>query len=168
METESPFLCPNTVTIRRNPHRKARPTPSATAPQKQASPKKLQEIPSFPIDDILSIQIPQSNPSTTEDLNVFLRIKPEKVAEQDYGLRTKNVWPKNSAKVKAKKEKNKKKKSNAACVTVNDPHSVTLSPPLVLQTSKRMKSEVYEGFSCVFSANSLQVQNLFNSMYMQN
>ncbi|XP_044474796.1 kinesin-like protein KIN-6 isoform X3 [Mangifera indica] len=156
METESPFLCPNTVTIRRNPHRNARPTPSATAPQTQASPKKLQEIPSFPIDDILSIQIPQSNPSTTENLNVFLRIKPEKVVEQDYGLRTKNVWPKNPAKGKAKKEKIKKKKSNAACVTVNDPHSVTLSPPLVLQTSKRMKSEVYEGFSCVFSANSLQ------------
>ncbi|XP_031283161.1 kinesin-like protein KIN-6 [Pistacia vera] len=154
METESPFTCPNTVTVRRNPHRKARPTPSTIAPQTHASPTKLQEISSFPIDEILSMQIPQSNRSLIENLNVFLRIKPQKIVENSRP-RSKNVWPQNPAKKKALKEKNEKKKSEA-CVTVNDPHSVTLSPPLALQASKRIKSEVYEGFSCVFSANSSQ------------
>ncbi|KAJ0087138.1 hypothetical protein Patl1_09524 [Pistacia atlantica] len=154
METESPFTCPNTVTVRRNPHRKARPTPSTIAPQTHASPTKLQEISSFPIDEILSMQIPQSNRSSIENLNVFLRIKPQKIVENSRP-RSKNVWPQNPAKKKALKEKNEKKKSEA-CVTVNDPHSVTLSPPLALQASKRIKSEVYEGFSCVFSANSSQ------------
>lgn len=167
METESPFTCPNTVTIRRNPHRKARPTPSTTAPQTHAPPTKLQDIPSFPIDEILSMQIPQSSRSSIENLNVFLRIKPQKNVENSRP-RSKNVWPQNPAKKKAQKEKNEKKKSNEVCVTVNDSHSVTLSPPLALQASKRIKSEVYEGFSCVFSANSSQVRNLFNSMSMQN
>ncbi|XVF00424.1 hypothetical protein REPUB_Repub04eG0000400 [Reevesia pubescens] len=39
-----------------------------------------------------------------------------------------------------------------------DVHSVTLSPPLPLQETKRIKSEVYEGFSHVFSAESTHTE----------
>ncbi|KAK3231852.1 hypothetical protein Dsin_003733 [Dipteronia sinensis] len=161
-----PLTCPNTVTVRRNPHRKARPTPSTAVPQIPTSPSKLPEISSFPIDEILSIQIPQ-NPqpdlsqasSTSKNLNVFLRIRPlvlVKSGDQNPKPRAKNVWPKNPVKRVAVKEKNAKDKSNEACITVDDSQSVTLSPPLALQTSKRIRSVVYQGFSYVFSADSSQ------------
>ncbi|TXG52036.1 hypothetical protein EZV62_021205 [Acer yangbiense] len=162
-----PLTCPNTVTVRRNPHRKARPTPSTAVPQIPTSPSKnLPEISSFPIDEILSIQIPQ-NPqpdlsqasSTSNNLNVFLRIRPlvlVKSGDQNSKPRAKNVWPKNPAKRVAVKEKSAKEKSSEACITVNDSQSVTLSPPLALQTSKRIRSVVYQGFSYVFSADSSQ------------
>ncbi|KAL5845317.1 hypothetical protein ACOSQ4_011275 [Xanthoceras sorbifolium] len=162
-----PLTCPNTVTVRRNPHRKARPTPFTAVPQIPTSPSKnLPEISSFPIDDILSIQIPQKpqpslprTSSSSENLNVFLRIRPlvpAKSSDQSSRSRAKNVWPKNPAKKVAVKEKNAKNKSNEMCITVDDSQSVTLSPPLALQASKRIKSEVYQGFSYVFSAYSSQ------------
>lgn len=51
------------------------------------------------------------------------------------------------------------------CVLVNeDLRSVTVSTPQPLQEMKRIKSEVYEGFSHVFSTESSQVnitQKLF-------
>lgn len=44
------------------------------------------------------------------------------------------------------------------CVLVNeDLRSVTVSTPQPLQEMKRIKSEVYEGFSHVFSTESSQV-----------
>ncbi|KAK2660750.1 hypothetical protein Ddye_007283 [Dipteronia dyeriana] len=162
-----PLTCPKTVTVRRNPHRKARPTPSTAVAQIPTfPPTNLPEISSFPIDEILSIQIPQ-NPqpdlsqtlSTSKNLNVFLRIRPlvlVKSDDQNSKPRAKNVWPKNPAKRVAVKEKNAKDKSNEACLTVDDSQSVTLSPPLALQTSKRIRSVVYQGFSYVFSADSSQ------------
>lgn len=165
-ETKSPPLtCPNTVTVRRNPHRKARPTPSTAAPTSPS--KNLPKISTFRIDDILSIQIPP-NPqpnlsgtsSSSEKLNVFLRIRPllpAKSVDHTSKSRAKNAWPKNPAKKAAVKEKNAKAKSNESCLTMDDSHSVTLSPPLALQVSKRIKSEVYQGFSYVFSADSSQV-----------
>ncbi|KAK4859692.1 hypothetical protein QYF36_010078 [Acer negundo] len=164
-----PLTCPNTITVRRNPHRKARPTPSTAVPQIPTSPSKnLPEISSFPIDEILSIQIPQ-NPqpdlslasSTSKNLNVFLRLRPlvpVKSGDQNSKPRAKNVWPKNPVKRVAFKEKSAKDKSSEACITVNDSQSVTLSPPLALQTSKRIRSVVYQGFSYVFSADSSQRQ----------
>ncbi|KAL9445842.1 hypothetical protein AB3S75_013680 [Citrus x aurantiifolia] len=171
METNSPpSTCPKTVAIRRNPHRKARPTPSrSVAIQNPTSPTILPQISSFPIDEILSIQIPQ-NPSQhksssatsspSETLKVFLRIKPLIYPKTGYqnsrSSRAKNVWPQNSVKKNAVKEKNVKSKHQEDCITVNDHNSVTLSPPLALQTSKRIKSEVYQGFSYVFSADSSQ------------
>ncbi|KAH9759151.1 kinesin-like protein KIN-6 [Citrus sinensis] len=171
METNSPpSTCPKTVAIRRNPHRKARPTPSrSVAIQNPTSPTILPQISSFPIDEILSIQIPQ-NPSQhksssatsspSETLKVFLRIKPLIYPKTGYQnsrpSRAKNVWPQNSVKKNAVKDKNVKSKHQEDCITVNDHNSVTLSPPLALQTSKRIKSEVYQGFSYVFSADSSQ------------
>ncbi|TXG49892.1 hypothetical protein EZV62_025767 [Acer yangbiense] len=164
-----PLTCPKTVTVRRNPHWKASPMPSTAFPQIPTSPSKnLQEISSFPSDEILSIQIPQ-NPqpdlsqasSTSKNLNVFLRIRPlvlVKSGDQNPKPRAKNVWPKNPAKRVAVKEKSAKDKCSKACIIVDDSQSVTLSPPLALQTSKRIRSEVYQGFSYVFSADSSQVE----------
>ncbi|KAK9269938.1 hypothetical protein L1049_025511 [Liquidambar formosana] len=172
METQ----CPNTATIRRNPHRKARPTPSNTAaPPIPHSLSALQDIPSFPMDDILSIQVaqnPQPNFPTSsgeagvaENLKVFLRIRPLKPlqgpgkfgknGDQTSKLSAKNVWPQNPSTKNTANEKNKKKKCEI-CITVNDSRSVTLSPSSALQDLKRIKSEVYEGFSHVFSADSSQ------------
>ncbi|KAK0592830.1 hypothetical protein LWI29_026292 [Acer saccharum] len=162
-----PLTCPKTVTVRRNPHWKASPMPSTAFPQIPTSPSKnLQEISSFPSDEILSIQIPQ-NPqpdlsqasSTSKNLNVFLRIRPlvlVKSGDRNPKPRAKNVWPKNPAKRVAVKEKSAKDKCSKACITVDDSQSVTLSPPLALQTSKWIRSEVYQGFSYVFSADSSQ------------
>lgn len=176
MEMKSPLPCPNTLTVRRNPPRKARATPYYTNPQipVPSSSTKVPKISSFPIDEILSLEVPiKANPksfSVSENLRVFLRIRPLQlsknpgkfnggIADQQYQRsRAKNVWPKNPAKKNLAKENGtKNKKTREACITVNDPHSVTLSPPLSLQDSKRIKSEVYEGFSHVFDTNSSQV-----------
>ncbi|XP_074279086.1 kinesin-like protein KIN-6 isoform X1 [Silene latifolia] len=112
--------CPSTVTIRRNPPRRARPTPSSA------------NISAFPLADILSIDVTNQSTSTNSNSNnsdsnlkVFLRVR---------GVA------------------NKQKKS---CVIVNDDlHSVTVTPPSC--ASGRSKSEVYTGFSHVFSPLSTQ------------
>ncbi|KAM4122196.1 hypothetical protein ACJW30_01G064100 [Castanea mollissima] len=184
MEMKSPPPCPSTVTVRRNPHRKARATPATTATQisnvPPSSSTTTRDIPSFPIHDILAIEIPKNpnppedpSPSSppkgpiSEDLKVYLRIRPlllpkllgrnATVGDQNPRARAKNAWPQNPAKKNAARDKNAKtKKSDEVCITVNGSHSVTLSPPLALKESKRIKSEVYEGFSDVFSTDSSQ------------
>ncbi|KAA8537506.1 hypothetical protein F0562_027114 [Nyssa sinensis] len=178
MEMKSPPPCPTTVTVRRNPPRKARATPSTIVPLPMPLSSSIpQDIPSFPIQDILSIEVPQ-NPNSSlstslsapsedpiaENLKVFLRIRPlnplqslgkqGKIAVQTLKSRTKNAWPQNPTTKNTSKTKIKKKSEN--CITVNDSHSVTLCPPPALQDSKRVKSEVYEGFSHVFNADSSQ------------
>ncbi|KAF9670317.1 hypothetical protein SADUNF_Sadunf13G0055900 [Salix dunnii] len=175
MEAKSPSECPNTVTVRRNPHRRARPTPSASTnpnPNVQNSNMK-REISSFPIQDILAMEIPEKNPpepepaapATSESLKVYLRIrpivtlKPDTKDQKNFRQRQKNVWPQNpsSKNNRANVKKNTTTTSNnEVCINVNDSHSVTLSPPASLQDSKRIKSEVYEGFSHVFASDSTQ------------
>ncbi|XWS24502.1 hypothetical protein CRYUN_Cryun28dG0108500 [Craigia yunnanensis] len=183
METKSPPPCPSTATVRRNPYRKARVTPlthSSRFPS-HSTPTKLPQISTFPIQDILSEEIHQNLPPTVtaassspsqesiaENLKVYLRIRPlvplkgstKNVGDQNQRLRTKNVWPQNPSKKNSVKEKkNIKKKSSESCIKVSeDFHSVTLSPPLPLQETKRIKLEVYEGFSHVFSAESTQTE----------
>ena len=175
--------CPNTVTVRRNPPRRARATPSSTAPLPMPSSTPIpREIPSFPIEDIISIEIsqnPKPDPLTTqqqssslqqplcENLKVFLRIRPLTTQQssgkytKNGGARSKNVWPQNPNTKNAPKTKVKKK--GEICLKVNDSHSVILCPPQSLQDLKRIKSEVYEGFSHVFSADSSQVIYIFIS-----
>lgn len=182
MEAKSPSECPNTVTVRRNPHRRARPTPSASInPNPSAqNPNMKREISSFPIQDILAMEIPQKNPpeppapATSEDLKVYLRIrpivtlKPNTKDQKNFRQRQKNAWPQNpsSKNNSANVKKNTTtttttSSSNEVCIDVNDSHSVTLSPPASLQDSKRIKSEVYEGFSHVFASDSTQVTLLY-------
>ena len=178
METKSPDTCPYSVTVRRNPHRKARPTTSTKCQQHVSVPPL--EVPSFPIDDILAMEVPQNpnpNPnsdSVSENLKVFLRIRPilpsaSPAKDQNLKPRSKNAWPKNPAKKNPARERAAKKKSSGeVCITVNDSQSVTLSPPLVLQESKRIKSEVYEGFSHVFAPDSSQVLFSFSGFHCFN
>ncbi|OMO87370.1 hypothetical protein CCACVL1_09079 [Corchorus capsularis] len=178
METTNPTppTCPATVSVRRNPHRKARPTPLTNPLPLSLRPSPYSQISSFPIQDILSEEIPPKpnvsaasetpKDSTSENLRVYLRVRPlvplkgstKNVGDQNQKSRVKNVWPQNPSKIKSEKEKKTvKKKSNESCITVSDDfHSVVLSPPLSLQETKRIKSEVYEGFSYVFPAESTQ------------
>ncbi|XP_024930248.1 kinesin-like protein KIN-6 isoform X2 [Ziziphus jujuba] len=168
---ESPPPCPNTVTARRNPHRKARATPSSTCPPVPQNSSKSAAVSSFPIQEILSMDVPLSqkqkpNPSDSvvpENLKVFLRIKPLMPSKSSGKnerprSRVKNVWPQKPAKKNSARDMTtaKNKKTSEVCIAVNDSQSVTLSPPLLLQESKRIKSEVYEGFSHVFAADSSQ------------
>ncbi|KAL2522319.1 kinesin-like protein KIN-6 [Forsythia ovata] len=176
MEMKSPPPCPRTATVRRNPFRKARATPSSAIPLREplCSPSFPSDLPSFPLNDILSIQVPQNpnnqdanfEPQTrtiSENLKVYLRIRPldiqknganPKHARNVSEAEQKNAWPKTSKTKISSKEK--LKRSSQVCVTVNeDLHSVTVSPPQAVGT-KRIKSEVYEGFSHVFSSEASQ------------
>lgn len=182
---ESPPPCPNTVTARRNPHRKARATPSSTCPPVPQNSSKSAAVSSFPIQEILSMDVPLSqkqkpNPSDSvvpENLKVFLRIKPLMPSKSSGKnerprSRVKNVWPQKPAKKNSARDMTtaKNKKTSEVCIAVNDSQSVTLSPPLLLQESKRIKSEVYEGFSHVFAADSSQVHFVaifFFSFYLK-
>ncbi|KAF3590937.1 hypothetical protein DY000_02023923, partial [Brassica cretica] len=164
MEEFSPMPCPSTVTVRRNPPRKARATPYTTAAKPPPS-SNTHDVPSFPIDEILSIQIPQPEPepkpsvSVSESLKIFLRIKPLRVFSKATAAaksRPRNVWPQNPSKKHNVAKESRSKKSEEACITLNDSHSVTLTPPQALQELKRSKTEVFEGFSHVFPANCSQ------------
>lgn len=177
MEMKSPPTCPLTVTVRRNPYRKARPTPSSAIPLREplVSPSIPSDLPPFPLQDILSVEVPQNpnNPDAnfqpqtraiSENLKVYLRIRPldirkngaiPKHAKNVSEVELKNVWPKTSRTKISSKEK--LRKSSQVCVTVNgDLRSVTVSPPQAVGT-KRIKSEIYEGFSHVFSSEASQV-----------
>ncbi|KAF3446797.1 hypothetical protein FNV43_RR11977 [Rhamnella rubrinervis] len=177
MEKESSPPCPNTVAIRRNPHRKARATPSSACPQVPTTSSSSAVVSSFPIQEILSMDVPILDPKhhkpkpfdcASENLRVFLRIRPlvpskffgksGGFGEQIARSRGKNVWPQKPVKKNSARESsaNTKRKTNEVCISVNDSHSVTLSPPLLLQGVKRIKSEVYGGFSYVFASDSSQ------------
>ncbi|XP_040969706.1 kinesin-like protein KIN-6 isoform X7 [Gossypium hirsutum] len=182
METNTTTPCSSSVTVRRNPRRKARDTPlfsTSRLPSQSTSSSDLPQISSFPFQDILSEKIQQNSPtiitatspsppqhSVLENLKVYLRIRPlvplkgstKNAGEQNEKWRQKNVWPQNLSKKNSVKEKKiSKKKSNESCITVSeDFRSVTLLPPPPLQETKRIKSEVFEGFSYVFSAESTQ------------
>ncbi|KMT00304.1 hypothetical protein BVRB_1g016570 isoform B [Beta vulgaris subsp. vulgaris] len=134
--------CPTTVTIRRNPHRRARQTPSNAAINAPSSINL--KVSNFPLNDILSIDLQQNqnknenlpipSPKPSNSLNVFLRVRPLPIPPSKSTL----------------------KKPTKRCLTVNDSHSVTISPPIC--DSNRLKSEVYNGFSHVFSSDSSQVE----------
>ncbi|KAL8524131.1 hypothetical protein ACS0TY_013918 [Phlomoides rotata] len=163
MEMKSPPPCPGTVTVRRNPPRKARATPSSAIPfRKPPSPTSLSR-------NIFSTEI-QQNPNNINDkltdssardlsetLKVFLRIRPLTVQKHIRSIaESKNAWPKNP-RVKGN-SRPKTKKSSEICVLVNkDFRSVTVSTPQPLQEMKRIKSEVHEGFSHVFDSEVSQI-----------
>ncbi|KAL9244036.1 hypothetical protein vseg_017853 [Gypsophila vaccaria] len=157
--SSSPITCPTTVNIRRNPPRRARPTPSTTVVAADAAETLTSHshslssnpltISSFPLNDILSIDVATTAASETtinaavgrnsddsNSLKVFLRVRPTTI-----------VWKK----VISKKVKEASVKS---CVVVNDLNSVTVTPPV--SDSSRLKSEVYAGFSHVFSQHCSQ------------
>ncbi|KAK4390808.1 Kinesin-like protein KIN-6 [Sesamum angolense] len=162
MEMKSPLPCPPTVTVRRNPHRKACATPSSAIPFREplSSPSLSREI--------FSTELPQnaisadsdsidSLPRTlSENLKVYLRIRPLTIQKNSRNTsESKHAWPKNR-KIQSNSKPITKKRSEA-CLRVNeDLRSVTVSTPQALQETKRIKSEVYEGFSHVFASESAQ------------
>ncbi|KAK4276501.1 hypothetical protein QN277_014642 [Acacia crassicarpa] len=173
----SPLPCPNTVTIRRNPYRRARATPINDPQCYNSSISKLREVPPFPHEEILSAQNLEdapSQPSSTshgklgsENIKVFLRIRPllnskgpgnpGSVDDKNQRLRAKNAWPQNPTKKNISGREKNVKKISRVCMMVNDSHSVTLSTPIDSQDSKKIKSETYGGFSYVFSTDSSQL-----------
>lgn len=171
---EFQFLAtPSTITVRRNPRRKVRETPSSNAPDLPAPPLLSSAIKPLSLDEILEPesdppQIPPSLPKPSEEdgfqnLRVFLRIRP-----LDLNSRSKKKSPSRSKSSRAELEKEKmtKKKipaKQAICLVANNSHSVTLSVPPSLNESKRKKSEIYDGFSHVFTADSLQVLPFLSS-----
>ncbi|XP_006581157.1 kinesin-like protein KIN-6 isoform X3 [Glycine max] len=162
MDPNTSPRCPGTITVRRNPPRRARATPQTT-PQSFHLP----EIAPFPNDDVLSAaQTPEIPPTPlpkpeNKNLKVFLRIRPLPSSPvQAPRVRPKSAWPQNPVKKNAPPPgaKISKNKNPAACLTVNDSQSVTLSTPVSSKESKRIKSETYGGFSHVFSSDSSQFQ----------
>ncbi|XP_043710052.1 kinesin-like protein KIN-6 [Telopea speciosissima] len=167
------------ITVRRNPLRKARATPSTTAgavPHLSSSVhRNRREIAPFRLPEILDDNVPQiasvaeavapPNPleedDISENLKVFLRIRPIEISK----LISKAGNNASRHKIKelslkketvAKNDKSKTKKKKEICLVVKDSRSVTLSPPASLQESKRTQTVVYDGFSYVFAPGSLQ------------
>ncbi|KAG6390632.1 hypothetical protein SASPL_148370 [Salvia splendens] len=162
MKSPLPSPCPATVTVRRNPPRRARPTPSSVIPLREplSSPSLLRDI--FATDaanhnpnNAQHIK-PDDSPTTTlpENLKVFLRIRPPVIQKTSRTIaESKNAWPKNPK----SNARPKTKKAIEICVQPKDDlRSVTVSTPQPLQEMKRIKSEVYGGFSRVFPAESSQ------------
>ncbi|XP_031398798.1 kinesin-like protein KIN-6 isoform X2 [Punica granatum] len=171
----SPPPCPGTVTVRRNPHRRARPTPK-TGLRSSSKKPEIPNVPSFPIQDILAIDLPP-NPTPapapapapveapiSENLKVYVRIRPISIelpesvkdsSKRDVSsrYRVKHRVARSSPK---KRDATAKKKSCEICVTATSASSVSLSPPKDLQEAKRIKEEVFEGFSHVFRTDSSQ------------
>lgn len=173
---EFQITTPSTITVRRNPRRKARDTPSSNAPDLPATTSKLSAIKPLSLEEILEPepepeppQIPPSLPKPSnedapQNLSVFLRIRPLDL-KPGPKRKSPNRGPKSKAELEKDKLKTKKKipGKQAICLAANDSHSVTLTVPPSLSESKRKKSEIYDGFSHVFTADSLQVLLLFFS-----
>ncbi|KAL6524837.1 hypothetical protein OROMI_030430 [Orobanche minor] len=145
MELKSPLHCPPTVTIRRNPPRKARPTPLSAAPLREPL-----SSPFLPRDLFAGEGSNNTDISNAENLKVFLRIRPLTVQKNSKNpAEHKNAWPK-KPKTKSNNCRSKTKTSRESCLQVNeDSRSVTVATP-------QAKSEVYGGFSHVFGSEALQ------------
>ncbi|KAL6511876.1 hypothetical protein OROGR_021473 [Orobanche gracilis] len=145
MELKSPLHCPPTVTIRRNPPRKARPTPLSAVPLREplSSPSLSRDL--FAGEGSNNAEI-----SNAENLKVFLRIRPLTVQKNSKNpAEHKNAWPK-KPKTQSNNCRSKTKTSRESCLQVNeDSRSVTVATP-------QAKSEVYGGFSHVFGSEALQ------------
>ncbi|KAG9442663.1 hypothetical protein H6P81_018517 [Aristolochia fimbriata] len=167
MDVASPPACPPTVTIRRNPRRKVRDTPLTVPDKSGPVPARLEGIAPFPLQDLLepdthlSAPEPSQGVATSESLRVYLRIKPldrRPVKNKNGGEVNKKLLRKGNV----QKIVEKKNKSNEICLEVNDSRTVTLIAPLSFG-SKRVKNEVYEGFSHVFPPNSVQ-EDVYNAV----
>ncbi|KAK3151911.1 hypothetical protein QOZ80_2BG0151970 [Eleusine coracana subsp. coracana] len=143
------------TTIRRNPPRVARPPPTPAAPSTKAKPRRL-------IDDEAAPPPAASSSSSAarglqqqeeERLKVFLRIRPLPDRERD---RRKDVSRPMAA--KDPRRKSKQAAPGGVCLVATGPNSVALTlPQSKLADSKRGRTEVFDGFSAVFSPDSSQL-----------
>ncbi|KAI3981589.1 hypothetical protein MKX01_007509 [Papaver californicum] len=158
--------CPYTVTVRRNPPRRAKKTPSTNAPPSSTSTYfKPKDIRPYPIDDILKCDVsqaptpvPVAPPENLESIRVFLRVRPidiRKISTKNCDVAAKGARSKVKG-VSPKRDLKKNARKKEVCLRVTDSHSVTLAPPANMQDTRRVKTEVYDGFSHVFDSDSLQ------------
>ncbi|XP_026432996.1 kinesin-like protein KIN-6 isoform X4 [Papaver somniferum] len=158
--------CPYTITVRRNPPRKAKKTPSTNAPPSSKSTYfKPKDIRPYPIDDILKCDVSQAPtpvpiapPENLESIRVFLRVRPidiRKVSTKNSDVAAKGARSKLKS-VSPKRDLKKTAKRKEVCLCVTDSQSVTLAPPAGMQDTRRVKTEVYDGFNHVFNSDSLQ------------
>ncbi|KAK9113263.1 hypothetical protein Scep_020782 [Stephania cephalantha] len=174
---------PSCLTLRRNPHRKAKAkaTPAATDAPRNANAAPIRPFPLQDI-DILQCDVQQQddlNPPPDihihihssssekeihnhENLRLYLRIRPL----------TKLLTPKTKTKTKPnaannisinrsnKPNNNNKPKDEQVCLFLSTSQSsVTLTPPLAaMQDSKRARTEVYDGFTRVFAPEASQTE----------
>ncbi|XP_058785455.1 kinesin-like protein KIN-6 [Vicia villosa] len=167
MNNSTAKSCPYTVTVRRNPPRRARATPShgiTPFPNEEILSEQISKFPAATSEDDEIPKNPSTSenenpinptPSENENLKVFLRIRPSQPPNQAPRVRAKTAWPKNQTK---NVTNNLKKKSSSSCISINDSQSVTLLVPSDLQDAKRVKSETYGGFTHVFPSDSSQLE----------
>ncbi|KAK9136484.1 hypothetical protein Syun_015814 [Stephania yunnanensis] len=139
---------PSCLTLRRNPHRKAKA---------KATPAPIRP---FPLQDILQCDVQQQddlNPSSQKEihnhdnLRLYLRIRPQPKpnAANNISINRSN-----------KPINNNKPKDEQVCLFPSTSQSsVTLTPPLqAMQDSKRARTEVYDGFTRVFAPEASQTE----------
>ncbi|CAN6227152.1 unnamed protein product [Urochloa humidicola] len=145
-----PASPPPPTTVRRNPPRRARPppTPLASAKPKHSSVSRL-------LEDEAAASIPPPPPSSSspheERLKVYLRIRP--LPNPDRCKAVARPMP-----GKAPRRKPKQVGGGELCLVPTGPNSVALTvPQSKLADPKRGRTEVFDGFSSVFSPDSTQL-----------
>ncbi|XP_039773761.1 kinesin-like protein KIN-6 isoform X5 [Panicum virgatum] len=143
-----PASPPPPSTVRRNPPRRARPPPTPLA---SAKPKPSSRS-SFLQDEAAAASIPAPPPSSQEErLKVFLRIRP--VPDRDRCKAVARPMP-----GKDLRRKPKQAAGGDLCLVPTGPNSVALTvPQSKLVDPKRGRTEVFDGFSAVFSPDSTQL-----------
>ncbi|CAL4890586.1 unnamed protein product [Urochloa decumbens] len=144
-----PASPPPPTTVRRNPPRRARPppTPLASAKPKPSTICHLLE------DEAAAASIPPPPPSSSspqeERLNVYLRIRPLPIPGKAV-----------ARPIPGKEQRRKPKQAGGGelCLVPTGPNSVALTvPQSKLVDPKRGRTEVFDGFSAVFSPDSTQL-----------
>ncbi|PUZ73619.1 hypothetical protein GQ55_1G001700 [Panicum hallii var. hallii] len=145
-----PASPPPPTTVRRNPPRRARPPPTPLASAKP-KPSSLSRF----LQDEAAASIPAPLPSSSspqeERLKVFLRIRP--LPDRDRCKAVARPTP-----GKDPRRKPKQAGGGDVCLVPTGPNSVALTvPQSKLVDPKRGRTEVFDGFSAVFSPDSTQL-----------
>ncbi|CAN6277254.1 unnamed protein product, partial [Urochloa humidicola] len=148
-----PASPPPPTTVRRNPPRRARPppTPLASAKPKPSSLSRSLEDEAA----AAAVSVPPPPPSSSspqeERLKVYLRIRP--LPNRDRCKAVARPMP-----GKEPRRKPKQAGGGELCLVPTGPNSVALTvPQSKLVDPKRGRTEVFDGFSAVFSPDSTQL-----------
>ncbi|CAO2034051.1 unnamed protein product [Urochloa humidicola] len=147
-----PASPPPPTTVRRNPPRRARPPPTPLASAKsKPKPSSVSRL----LEDEAAASIPPPPPSSSspheERLKVYLRIRP--LPNPDRCKAVARPMP-----GKGPHRKPKQAGGGELCLVPTGPNSVALTvPQSKLADPKRGRTEVFDGFSAVFSPDSTQL-----------
>ncbi|KAK3155775.1 hypothetical protein QOZ80_2AG0098500 [Eleusine coracana subsp. coracana] len=140
------------TTVRRNPPRVARPPPTP-APSTKAKPRRLIDDEAVPPPPAASSSSSRSLQPVEERLKVFLRIRPLPDRERDRRMDVSRPMA-----AKDPRRKSKQAAPGGVCLVATGPNSVALTlPQSKLADSMRGRTEVFDGFSAVFSPDSSQL-----------